>query len=41
MHDLSSDWKRWTLVERVVAVTLTGLVAVGLPIALLYGGALG
>jgi hypothetical protein len=41
MHDLSADWKRWTLVERVVAVTLTVLVGVGLPVVLAYGAALG
>ena len=41
MHDLSADWKRWSLVERVVAVTLTVLVAAALPVVLVWGTALG
>lgn len=41
MNDLSADWKRWTLVERVLAVTLTVLLAVGLPAALIFRAALG
>jgi hypothetical protein len=41
MHDLSADWKRWSLVERVLAVTLTVLLAVGVPVVLVWGATLG
>jgi hypothetical protein len=41
MYDLSADWKRWTVVERILAVTLTALVVVGVPVAMLVGGVFG
>jgi len=41
MHDLSADWKRWSFVERLLAVTLTVVLAVGVPVALVWGAALG
>ncbi len=31
MRDLSADWKRWTLVERALAVTLAGGLMAALP----------
>jgi hypothetical protein len=41
MQDLSADWKRWSPVERVLAVTLTVILAVGVPVALVWGAAPG
>jgi hypothetical protein len=41
MHDLSADWKRWSPVERVLAVTLTVLVAAAVPVALAWSVVIG
>jgi hypothetical protein len=34
MKDLLADWRRWTPAERIVAMTLTSAVALGIPIVL-------
>ncbi len=39
MRDLWTDWRRWTTVERMFAVTLVALAAMGVPLLLVLNGA--
>ena len=38
MRDLATDWKKWSFVERLLAVILV-LVLIGLPLRILIAGA--